>query len=106
MTTTDLSNFGWREKKMAAELLNAACSQGLPEDFYDNEVTIMMNQNSGYVFLTNSDFQVAMMNVDKLESWYTCPICGHEGFKEDMQHGENEKECQEYLKEIGAIENE
>ena len=106
ITTTDLSKFGYREKEMARELLNAWHDQGLPEDFYDDEVTIMFNTHSGCVFLTNSEYQAAMMNGDKLESWYYCPICGHEGFKEDMEHGEYSPKCQEYLRDIGVIEQE
>lgn len=100
MTTTDLAQFGWREKKMAAELLEAACN-GLPNDFEDNEVTIMMNTSSGNVFLTNSEFQVAMMNGDSLESFYSCPECGHEGFLDEMEHNLDSKDCQAYLKDIG-----
>ena len=100
-TTTDLSKFGHREIKMASELLNAWIDKGLPDDFESDGVTVMMNFNSGSVFLTNSEYQVAMMNGDNLESFYSCPICGHEGFKEDMPHNEDDKECQEYLKDIG-----
>jgi hypothetical protein len=100
-TTTDLSEFGWRERKMAAELLTASCEQGLPEDFEDDAITIMMNRKSGNVFLTNSEFQVAMMNGEKLESFYSCPQCGHEGFKEDMEHDGN-AECARYLRDIGV----
>jgi hypothetical protein len=84
ITTTDLSKFGWRERRIAAELLTASCDYGFPDDFADDEVQIMMNTQSGNVFLTNADFQVAMMNGDKLESFYSCPECGHEGFKEEM----------------------
>ena len=102
ITTTDLAQFGYREKEMAAELLQAMIKQGLPEDFYDDGVTVMMNRNSGNVFLTNSEYQVAMMNGDKLESFYNCPYCGHEGFKEDMKHKAKDAECRRYLKEIGA----
>ena len=101
ITTTDLSEFGWRERKMAAEILTASCEQGLPEDFEDDAITIMMNRNSGNVFLTNSEFQVAMMNGEKLESFYSCPQCGHEGFKEDMEHDGN-AECARYLRDIGV----
>jgi len=104
-TTTDLSQFGWRERRMAAELLTASCDKGFPEDFNDDEVVIMMNSNSGNVFLTNSDYQVAMMNGDKLESFYSCPECGHEGFAEDMAHDGN-AECKRYLQEIGVLEAE
>ncbi len=102
ITTTDLSKFGHREREMARELLNAWYGQGLPEDFNDDAVTIMMNTNSGSVFLTNSDYQAAMMNGDKLESFYSCPYCGHEGFKEDMKHKTKDAEYRRYLKEIGA----
>jgi hypothetical protein len=106
ITTTDLSNFGYRERKMAAELLTASVEQGFPDDFEDDGVTVMMNRNSGNVFLTNSNYQVAMMNGNKLESWYTCPYCGHEGFKEDMEHDAQNAECTRYLEEIGVLEPE
>jgi hypothetical protein len=100
MTTTDLSKFGWREREMAAELLTVSCKDGFPIDFENDEVTVMFNQNSGNVFLTNSEFQVAMMNGDDLESFYSCPQCGHEGFLAEMDHNEDDEDCQEYLKDI------
>ena len=100
MTTTDFAKFGARERKMAENLLKAWRTQGLPEDFYKEEITIMMNQNPGNVFLTNADFQVAMMNNDKLESFYRCPYCGHKGFLEDMEHEPEDEECSRYLEEI------
>jgi len=103
MTTTNLADFGYREKRMAAELLNAMC-RGLPDDFSDDQVTVMMNTSSGCVFLTNDDYQVAMMNGHKLESFYSCPECGHEGFKEDMAHGEDNEECRRYLRDIGMMD--
>ena len=86
---------------MVEELLRAMREQGLPEDFEDDEVTVMFNSDSGNVFLTNSNFDVAMMNDDKLETWYNCPECGHEGFKEDMEH-DGSAECARYLREIGV----
>lgn len=103
IVTSDLSQFGYRERKMAAELLTASVEQGFPEDFDDDGVTVAMNRNSGNVFLTNAEYQVAMMNGDKLESWYSCPECGHEGFKDDMEHDGN-AECRRYLRDIGVIE--
>jgi hypothetical protein len=101
-TTTDFSKFGYREREMAEQLLKASREQGFPEDFEDNETTIMFNLNSGNVFFTNSDYQVSMLTDDgKLESFYSCPECGHEGFKEEMKH-EGNKECKRYLKDIGV----
>ena len=89
---------------MAEELLKAAREQGLPDDFYDDETTIMMNLMSGNVFFTNADFQVAMMNDDKLESFYSCPYCGHEGFADEMEHEPEDEDCTRYLIDIGVLE--
>ena len=97
--TTDLSKFGSRERDLLIELLTAWQEHGLPDDFDDDEVVPTFNMNSGYVFLTNANYEVAMMNGDTLESWYSCPQCGHEGFKEDMGH-EGNTDCQEYLAAI------
>ena len=84
MTTTDFSKFGYREREMAEELLKAWREQGLPDDFDNDSVIIMMNFYSGNVFLTNADYQVAMMNGDALESFYTDFETGEEGFKDEL----------------------
>ena len=84
MTTTNLSDFGYRELAMLEELLKAMREQGLPCDFYDDEVCPMMNQSSGNVFLTNSDYQVAMMNGERLESFYFLSYYGNEGFLDEL----------------------
>lgn len=84
MTTTDLANFGYRELEMLEELLRAMREQGLPDDFDDCEVSPVMNQYSGNVFLSNSEFQVAMMNGDNLESFYTLSYSGEEGFADEL----------------------
>jgi len=105
ITTTDFSKFGYRERRIAEELLREWNKDNLPEDFEYDEVTIMFNTHSGNVFLTNGSFQVAMMNDTGLESFYTCPYCGHEGFKEDMEHEPENAECAEYMREIGITED-
>ncbi len=84
-TTTDLSKFGYRELEMLRDIMNAWLDKGLPEDFENNEVVPMFNMNSGNVFLTNSEYQVAMMNDGELQSFYSCPECGYEGFMADME---------------------
>jgi hypothetical protein len=105
ITTTDLAKFGWREKKMAAQLLGAMIDQGLPDGFDDDAVTVMMNTHSGCVFLTNSEYQAAMMNGDKLEVWHNCPECGHEGFLEDMDH-DGSHGCARFLMDLGLAAEE
>lgn len=87
ITTTDFAKFGPRERHMAIELLEASVKQGFPEEFIEEEITIMLNFNSGYVFFANIKCQVAMLNGDNLEIFYSCPGCGNEGFAEEM------KEC-------------
>lgn len=102
VTTTDLSQFGYREITMTRDLLNAWLDNGLPDDFEENEVTVMLNRNSGNVFLTNSEFQVAMMNGDALESFYSCGNCGHEGFVENCRL--NDEGCNECHPELDKEE--
>ncbi|MBF0571363.1 MAG: hypothetical protein HQL12_05775 [Candidatus Omnitrophica bacterium] len=98
ITTTDLSKFGARERQLAEILLRAWRVQGLPEDFTDEEVTIMLNTNSGCVFLTNSEFQAVMFNGDKLEIFYYCPNCGNEGFEKEIMNDGKCKQCGEQIK--------
>lgn len=102
--TRDLSQFGIIELKEAGRLLTAYCYSDDVRDSLSNGVVVEFNHNSGKVFLVDKEYNVAMMNGDILELWYSCCQCGHEGFKEDMKHGEDDKECQDYLKQIGVIE--
>lgn len=96
-TTTDLRDFGFRELKMAAKLLAAYCEN--PPAYLGGGVHLMMNMNSGYVFLTDEDFNVAMMNGDTLEQFHSCPECGAEGFAEDMPDNAC---CRSYLAEAAS----
>ena len=82
--TTDLADFGAEQIRQASKLLNAWVEHGLPDDFYEDEVTVMHNPNSGHVFLTNGDFQVAVIEHGKLTSFYTSPYDGHEGTLTDL----------------------
>ena len=45
--------------------------------------TPTLNKESGYTFLTNSDYQVAMMNEDKLSMFINCGECGREEFEQE-----------------------
>ncbi|AEV99710.1 hypothetical protein A4D02_35385 [Niastella koreensis] len=82
--TENLADFGFREIKMLSQILNAWVENGLPNDFYTEGVRAAFNRNSGNVFLTNDEYQVAMMNGGNLESFYTTPYEGHEGFLEEL----------------------
>jgi hypothetical protein len=82
IVTSDLSKFGYRELDRAGDLLKAYAEFGF--DDMDN-VQLVMNTNSGYVFLTSEDSStVLMMNGDKLEKFYSCNECGNEGFANEV----------------------
>lgn len=107
-TTTNLADFGMREIEELRDILTAWLDHGLPDDFYEEGVVPMFNRNSGNVFLTNSDYQVAMLADGKLESWYYTPYSGYEGFLDDLVDMYNEdpeswdEEDIEYLRDLGA----
>ena len=105
IVTSDLSEFGYRELKEAARLLTAYTESGKP-DFLEGKVQIYMNKNSGCVFLCDEDYNTGMMNGDRLEQWFNCPYCGHEGFKQDMKHAPKDEDCTSYLEDIGVIDKE
>lgn len=103
IVTSDLTAFGSRELKMLEQLLRAMREKGLPQNFDNSNVVPMMNRHSGCVFLTNENYEVAMMNGDDLEVWHTCSYCGHEGFLEDFEHDTNGNEdCRENMLDAGV----
>jgi hypothetical protein len=97
--TRDLMHFGYREIKMAADLLTALKDRDLDRtERLGSNVAIEMNPNSGNVFLVDEDFNVAMMNGKYLEDFYSCPKCGNEGFKDELKESDN-RCCLEYVGE-------
>ena len=93
--TEKLEDFGHIELDTAKDLFTAWKYNGLPKDFEDDGVKVAFNSNSGYVFLTNSEYQVAMVEIDQkknnddptrynLYSFYTSPYEGREGSFEDL----------------------
>jgi hypothetical protein len=82
--TENMGEFGYREIKELSKILNAWVENGLPIDFHQEEVKPAFNKNSGYVFLVNNEYQVCMLNGDKLDIWHTLPYSGEEGFLCDL----------------------
>lgn len=108
--TTNLAEFGNRELAEVRDLLTAMIDEGLPEDFDRDGTVPAFNKSSGSVFLTNSEYQVCMINPNtgSLESWYFTPYSGYEGFLDDLvemyqddPESWNEDDI-EYLRELGA----
>lgn len=104
VVTCDLSRFGYRELQEAAKLLTAYCEDASTTFFLGDGVQLCFNTNSGYVFLTDEDYNVGMLNDDgKISQWHNCS-CGHEGFIEDMRHEPQDDECKTYMQELGLID--
>jgi hypothetical protein len=62
----NLEAFGFRELDIASKLLAKVSEYGYPRDFSDAGISLAFNTHSGYVFLTNEDYQVLMLENDKL----------------------------------------
>ena len=83
--TKDLARFGFRELRMAAELLTAYRSdEDETELLAGDGLAVWMNTHSGYVFLCDEDCNVAMTSGGKLEDFLTCSYCGHEGVRSEV----------------------
>lgn len=101
IVTSDISQFGFREKDMAAELLKTHGSSSDHTKFLGNSVNVFMNMNSGYVFLSDEDYNTAMMNGDNLEDFFSCPNCGNEESSSDFRAAFDNECCQEYANDLG-----
>jgi len=99
--TKDWTKFGNIEIETAKELL----SHIKEIDCY-GKVEVWFNLYSGNVFLCDEDYNVWMMNGEIIDQWFSCPQCGHEGFKENMSHNLDNSDCVKYLEEIGVIQEE
>tara|TARA_R100000426_G_C4787226_1_gene97080 strand:+ start:282 stop:623 length:342 start_codon:yes stop_codon:yes gene_type:complete len=101
--TENLADFGYRELEEAGKLL-LAIKNGLPNDFDNQGIKVGFNMNSGYVFLTNDEHQVAMYDDEsqKLYSFYSTPYEGLEGCYEELlqEYDDMHPEDQEFMNEI------
>lgn len=100
--TENLADFGYREQDEAKEIFAAWKKNGLPQDFDNDGVRLAFNMNSGYVFLTNNEYQVAMCDGDELYSFYTSPYEGIEGSFEDLldEYKNMNEEDKQWFKDI------
>ena len=79
--TDDLSEFGYRELEEAGKLLSQV------KDIDDSgELKVYFNTESGYVFLSDSDMRVWVLDGnDIIQEFFTCPNCGNEGILKDFK---------------------
>lgn len=93
----DLSNWGRREIRMMQDLLRAHAEKNHTVLFSGIE-KIAFNQVSGYVFLVDADFNVAIEQDGVLLDHVSCPDCGNEGTIAEVKTGD--ECCREFLKDV------
>ena len=68
--------------------------------WYDEKTHIAMNNQSGYTFLTNEDYQVAMLENEKLTMFLKCGECGNEGLENEFEVVDSCQGCKDIMKDI------
>lgn len=92
ITTTKLEEFGYRETYLAGKLLiavgDAKFESAEDKKAYEDgsNIELMMNKDSGYVFLATDEGDTLMMNENlKVERFIVCQgDCGTEGFHREF----------------------
>ena len=109
--TEDLSKFGYREKAIANDLIQALNNKKTPDDFDLSGVKVAFNMMSGYVFLTNDEYQVCMIDDENnLYSFYTLMYEGLEGDFDELlgqyedMHPEDQEQFRDIAQNIGREE--
>ena len=97
MNTKDLNEFNYDQRKIARKLKNEYHKN---KEMLTYNVHAELNIYDGRVYLVDEWYNVVIFNNNVLSHWYSCPICGHEEFLEDMEHNKDNEECQEYLNKI------
>ena len=97
--TEDWDKFGYREKKMAIELLTAWMDGKFARNslHMGDGVKAAFNTHSGYVFLTNNDYDSFLLDGDgNLDIFLSCSNCGSEGFPPELRDNPNCDKCKEF----------
>lgn len=102
--TNDLTRFGMQELDEAADLLKAYANNGC--DFLGDGVQVWFNTMSGYVFLSDEDYNVGLLEDEKIARHYSCPECGNEGTqKTGAENGWDFEGCNGYCSKVCEDKN-
>jgi hypothetical protein len=82
IVTTDISQFGYIELETAGKLLSLYSEYGC--EFLTEGLTLNFNQQSGYVFLSDTEYHVGVLDESEahIVQFFTCSECGYEGTQE------------------------
>lgn len=99
-----------RERELALELWNLLYEDKLTDlaraYFDDQTAEVFFNSNSGYVFLSDEDYNTVMINGGELDLFISTPYKGVEGFFDEVieEYGDMHKEDKEYIRSIATEE--
>ena len=81
--TTDISKMDLSEvTPMLTAYQEENTTRAFKAMWIDDGTIPTLNQESGYCFLTNEEYQVAMNYDGKLSMFISCPECGREDFEQ------------------------
>jgi len=110
--TEDYGKFGYREKAIAKDLIQALNDKKTPDDFELIGVRVGFNMMSGNVFLTNDEYQVCMIDDrGNLYSFYSLMYEGLEGDFDELleqyedMHPEDQEQFRDIAQNIGREED-
>lgn len=103
IVTSDLSKFGFREIRIMKDILNAYVKN--PYVVEGSDLTISMNTYSGYVFLSDEDYNTYMLNGDELELFVMCEECNAEDFISELKTCDLEEEWEGVCCECLEVDN-
>lgn len=95
--TNKLEEFGFIELQEAALLLTEYVNTKNNVEL-GSGVKLEFNQDSGKVFLTDEDCNVAVLEDGDLVNFYWCSECGYEGTKSDYEFDKKNGNTQECCK--------
>tara|TARA_R110000824_G_scaffold277381_1_gene465602 strand:+ start:46 stop:384 length:339 start_codon:yes stop_codon:yes gene_type:complete len=92
--TTDISKMDLSEvTNMLTAYQEENTTRAFEAMWIDDGTIPTLNQESGYCFLTNEEYQVAMNYEGVLSMFISCGECGREDFEQDWQ-GSQESKCE------------
>lgn len=101
IVTSDISKFGQRERELAKKLLSVYGTKDDRTKHLGDGIQVFMNRDSGYVFLSDEDYNVALLNGNKLEDFHSCPNCGNESVASQFRNDFDDVECcKEYADDL------
>ena len=98
---TDLAKFGTSDLAEAGKLLTTLNTHQDDTKHLGDGVYVCLNTNSGFVFLSDEDYNVAMMSGHQLVDFHNCPNCGNEALAPYFRSEFADSECcQEYADDL------